>query len=450
MGIVNLQINLFMQIKFKIRKSLLMLKSSSRLSTSIFNTGWLFLDRIVRMAVELFVSIAVARYLGAQQFGLFNYAIAFVALFNTISTLGLDSIVVRTLILKPEDKKQLLGTTFFLKLFGGILSLLFSFILIVILRNNDSSTIFLVVILSSSFIFQSFNTIDFWYQSQLESKYTVLAKITAFIITNILKVILIFLHAPLLAFGCVTFAEIVIGSVGLIITYQIRGYSIWTWRWNFKYAKALLRESWPLILAGVSIIIYLKIDQIMIGEMIDDKAVGIYSAASRISEVWYFIPGAIASSFAPSIYSAKETNETLYYQRIEKLIRLLALISIIIALPISLFAGSLITLLYGNTYSEAGNILSIHIWASLMVFMGIATSYWYISEGLSHLSLLNTFVGAIMNILLNLFLIPKYNGTGAAIATLISYTCADFLMNAIHPRTRKIFRIQVKSLLFIK
>jgi polysaccharide transporter, PST family len=439
-----------MQIKFKIKKAISILKSGSTLSLSIFNTGWLFVDRIMRMAVELFVSIWVARYLGSQQFGLFNYAIAFVALFNAISTLGLDSIVVRSLVLNPEDKEKILGTTFFLKLLGGVFVFLLSCIAIFVLRHDNNLTILLVIILSSTFIFQSLNTVDFWFQSQLESKYTIFAKSSAFIIANILKVNLIVFQAPLIAFGWVAFTEILLASVGLFFAYQVRGYSLWTWRLNFKEAKVLLRESWPLILSSLSVIVYFKIDQIMLGEMIGDEAVGIYSAATRISEVWYFIPMAIVASVAPSIYSAKESSEALYYQRIEKLIRLLVLISIIIALPISFMSGAIVSMTYGNVYAEAGNILSIHIWASLLVFMGVATSCWFIAEGLSHLSLVRTFIGASTNVLLNLFLIPKYSGVGAAVATLISYTCADFLMNATHPKTKKIFKIQIKSLLFIK
>lgn len=191
----------------------------------------------------------------------------------------------------------------------------------------------------------------------------------------------------------------------------------------------------------------MKIDQVMLGEMVGKDAVGIYSAAVRISEVWYFIPTAIVSSATPSIYTAKDKSEELYYQRIEKLLRLLILVSIAIAVPMTFLSGTIITILFGNNYLEAGSILAIHIWASLFVFMGVATSPWFIAEGLTHLSFRRTLVGAIINVVLNLFLIPTYAGLGAAIATVISYAFAAFLMNALHPITNKLFIIQLKSLL---
>ncbi|MEA5618345.1 flippase [Cronbergia sp. UHCC 0137] len=431
--------------KFNIQK-LSLLKPSSGLRAIIANTGWLFADRILRMGIGIFVSIWVARYLGVEQFGILNYATAFVALFSTLSTLGLNSIVIRSIVRDPENREQILGTTFWLKLFGGVVSLLLSVATIVVMRRDDTLTIYLVSILASVGIFQSFDTIDLWFQSQVKSKHSVIAKNTAFAVAALLKVLLISFKAPLLAFACVTLTEVSLGAVGLIIAYRIQGYSLRWWCWSISLAKDLLKESWPLILSGLSVMIYMKIDQIMLGEMVGNEAVGVYSAAARISEVWYFIPMAIASSVTPSIFAAKEVSEALYYRRLEQLLRLLVLISIVIALPMSLMSGTLITMLFGNGYAEAGKILAIHIWASLFVFMGVATSSWFIAEGLSEFSLRRTLIGAITNIILNFLLIPGYGGVGAAIATVISQAFASFLSNASHPKTRKIFHIQVKSL----
>jgi PST family polysaccharide transporter len=219
------------------------------------------------------------------------------------------------------------------------------------------------------------------------------------------------------------------------------------WPWSSPLAKTLLKESWPLILNGLSVMIYMKIDQIMLGEMIGNTAVGIYSAATRISEVWYFIPVAIASSFAPSIYAAKEETESLYYGRVEKLLRLLVSISILVAVPMSFLSQPLVTMIFGSSYASAGSILSIHIWANVFISMKMATFHWFIAEGLNHLILQRALVGAIMNVVLNLFLIPAYSGVGAALATVISYGFASFLCDIFHPKTRRIFLLELKSLL---
>jgi PST family polysaccharide transporter len=433
--------------KLNFKKKLSFLKSSDKLRGIIANTGWLFADRILRMGVGLFVGVWVARYLGVQQFGVFNYATAFVALFSTLSTLGLDAIVVRSIVREPEKRAEILGTAFWLKLLGGIAALVLAVSCIMVVRHDDSLTISLVAILSSVGIFQAFDTIDLWFQSQVQSKYTVIAKNTAFVVITLVKVILISIHAPLIAFAWAALGEIGLGAIGLIIYYRVRGYSPWLWPWSLPLAKTLLKESWPLILSGVTIMIYMRIDQIMLGQMVGDKAVGLYSAATRISEVWYFIPMARASSVSPAIYAAKEVSESLYYRRIEQFLRLLSWLSIVVAVPMSFLSGTIITILFGKSYEASAYILAIHIWASLFVFMGVGTSSWFIAEGLTQFALRRTIIGAITNVFLNIFLIPAYGGVGAAIATVISQAFASFLSNATHPKTRKIFNIQVKSLI---
>jgi len=260
---------------------------------------------------------------------------------------------------------------------------------------------------------------------------------------------LISFHAPLIAFAWAALGEVGLGAIGLIISYRVRGYSPWLWPWSSPLAKTLLKESWPLILSGLTVMIYMRIDQIMLGQMVGDKAVGLYSAATRISEVWYFIPMAIASSVSPAIYAAKEVSEALYYQRIKQLIRMLVLISLVISVPMSFMSSTLITILFGNGYSEAGKILAIHIWASLFVFMGVATSPWFIAEGLTEFSFHRTLIGAVVNVVLNFLLIPSYGGIGAAIATVIAYAIAAFLANGLNSKTHRIFIIQLKSLILL-
>jgi polysaccharide transporter, PST family len=435
--------------KSKIQK-LWQFKPFFKLGAIFSNTVWLFADRILRMGASLIVGVWVARYLGVQQYGIFNYAFAFVALFGSFANLGLDSIVVRDIVRQPSNKEKILGTTFRLRLLGGLLTSFLAVASIFVFRHNDNLTLSLVSILSFAGTLQAFDTIDLWFQSQVKSKYVVIAKNAAFFITTLLKVLLIQIKAPLVAFAWVGLAESGLSAVGMIVAYKIAGYSLKHWGWNFSIAKNLLRESWSLILSGFTIMIYMKIDQIMLGEMIGDQAVGLYSAATRISEVWYFIPTAISSSLSPSIYVAKDESESSYSQKMSKLMRLMVAISIAIALPMSFLSGNIINILFGSSYAEAAEILKIHIWASLFVFMGVATSPWFVAEGLTHLSFRRTFMGAVTNCILNLLLIPKYGGVGAAVATVISQAFASFLSNFTHSKTRKLFYLQLKSLLLFK
>ncbi|MEH2350052.1 MAG: flippase [Nostoc sp.] len=421
--------------------------SRSGLRAIIANTGWLFADRILRMGASLVVGVWVARYLGVQQYGLFNYALAFVSLFSPIFTLGLDDVVIRHIIRQSSNREEILGTTFWLKLLGGIASVLFAVSTMFFLGEHETLKISLVAILGMAGIFRATDTVDLWFQSQVQSKYSVIARNIAFLLNTAIKIGLILTKASLLAFAWATLAEFAMSAIGLLIVYQVKGYSLWLWRWSLSAAKTLLKESLPLIFSGFAIMIFMRIDQVMLGQMIGNSEVGIYSAAVRVSEIWYFIPGAIVSSVAPSIYAAKEKSESLYYQRIGQLLSLMTCISLGIALPMTFLSEKIIMVMFGSGYAEAGPILSVHIWTSLFVFMGLATSPWFIAEGLNNVSLGKTLFGAILNIILNLFLIPKYGGLGAASATIISQAAATFICNAFDSRTQKIFKIQVRSLL---
>lgn len=419
---------------------------SPRLLKIVTNTGWLFVDKVVRIGVGLVIGIWLARYLGVEGYGLYNYALAFATLLSPFASLGLDSVVIRYVVRDPDDRLQILGTSFVLKLLAGTLTLFTAIACIYLVSPNEKLTIELVAILSATGIFQSFDAIDLWFQSQTQSKYTVLAKSIVFVSTSILRVGLIAMKAPLVTFAWVALLDIALGSLGLIVIYQIRGYSVWLWRWSWPLAKMLVKESWPLLFSSFAILIYMKIDMVMLKTMSDERAVGIYSAATRISEAWYFIPMIGSSSMAPAIYAAKESSETLFYNLSFKLHRFMALLSIVISVSMTFLAKPSIALLFGDKYAAATDVLIVHIWASIFVFLGVASSTWLVAEDLAFFTLSRTIMGAIFNIVLNIILIPRYAGVGAAIATLISYAFANVFANLINKKTHQLFWIQLKSL----
>ncbi len=434
----------------RVMQQLSFLKNRAGLRKILANISWLFADRVLRMGFGLVVGVWVARYIGVQQFGILNYATAFVAIFNPLATLGLDAVVVRRLVADSTKQQSILGTSFWLRFIAGWLTWWIAILGVYLLRPDDSTMITTVMILGAGSIFQSLDTIDLWFQSQVQSKYSVLAKNTAFIIATSIKVTLITIHAPLIAFVLTILMETVLGAIGMFIVYKHQGRLIQLWQWSRSLAKDLLKESFPLILSGLTIMIYMRIDQIMLGQMIGDKAVGIYSAATRISEVWYFIPMTVASSVMPSIFKAKEIGEELYYQRIGQLNRGLTWLAIAVAIVMTFVSQPLIVMLFGDSYIASGSILAVHIWASVFVFTGVATGGWFVAENLTYLSLYRTLSGAIVNILLNIFLIPIYGGIGAALATVIAQSVASFISNGVSPKTRKLFKVQIESLMPFK
>ena len=240
----------------------------------VANMAWLFADRFMQMGLGLLIGIWVARYLGPEQLGVFNYAIAFVSLFNPLTTLGLDSIVVRDLAQDSSRKHEILGTAWLLKLLSGLLTLLLTTAIISLLRPDDRLTHWLVGIIAAGTIFQSFETIDFWFRSQIESKYTVFAKNIAYIIAAIIKIALIQMQSPLVGFACIKAGDIALSALALLFVYHRQGQLITLWRVNLPIAQKLLKDSWPVIFSGISIYIYAQIDQVMLGQMAAPSSLG--------------------------------------------------------------------------------------------------------------------------------------------------------------------------------
>ncbi|MEY8211133.1 MAG: flippase [Gammaproteobacteria bacterium] len=411
------------------------------------NTSWLMGERILRMGVGLFVGIWIARYLGPEQFGLLSYAQSFVFLFTAIATLGLDGIVVRELVNDGNKRDVLLGTAFGLKLIGAFIILPILF-LAVQLTNNDSHTNLLVFIIASATIFQSFNVIDFYYQSKVLSKYVALTNTVVLALSSVVKIVFLLNEAPLLAFALMTVFDGLVLAMGLVCVYmKTSGFKLSSWVFNWVKAKSLLGDSWPLILSSLVISIYMKIDQVMIKEMLDAELVGQYAAAARVSELWYFIPVVIANSIFPGIINAKKKGDNLYYQRMQSLYDLMAWLAILIMVPILFFSDEIVWLLFGYAYNQSGAVLSIHILAMVFIFLGVPSSKWGVVENMQKHAFYRSLAGLVLNLALNYFLIPMYSTQGAALATLISYSFAAYFYNLTDRRLFVLFSLQTNALL---
>ena len=415
------------------------------------NISWLFFERILRITVGLFVSVWVAKYLGPKQFGFFSYTLSFVGLFAFIATISHNSIVVRELVKNPNLNDEIVSTAFWLRIMGAMLGILITLAVSINLTSNDRFINILILIIAASTIFQSFNVVDDYFQSKVMNKFVVITNVISLFLSSVIKIILILNDAPLIAFVWVVFFDNFILASGFIYFYiKLNSkFKIKNLKFKSKTAILLLKDSWPLMISSAAILIHIKVDQVIIKEILGLEAVGQYAAAAKVSEAWYFIPSVLTASFFPAIINAKKNNEDLYNSRLQKLYDIMVWIAIAIAIPMIFLSDWLIEILYGYQYSEAGNVLMIHIWAGVFVSLGLASNGWLICENLQKFLLVNTFIATITNIGLNYILIPKFGIVGAAWATIISYFLVGYLCLLIWKKTRINFINLTKSLFFI-
>lgn len=415
----------------------------------VSNMGWLLFDRILRMGLGLLVGVWVARYLGPEQFGSFNYAMAFVGLFTAFSTLGLNGIVVRDLIRDPAGAQVTLGTAFVLQILGGLMSFFMAVAAVSYAKPGDESIKVMVAVLGFAVVFKATEVIKFWFESKVQSRSSVWLEGGVFVIASIAKVVLILNDAPLIAFVWIVFFESSLVALGLIWVYSLSGYKIVEWKFRFDRVKTLLADSWPLVLSGIAAMVYMRIDQIMLGQILGDSEVGIFSAAVRITETCYVFPMVIVASVFPSIMEAKRQDDFQYKARLKKLFDLMSYLSLLIAVVFSFFSEIIVSLLYGAEYQVAASVLAIQAWAGVFVYSGIASGRWFLVENLQRYSFYRALAGAFVNVGLNFVLIPKYGASGAAVATVVSQAVASVLLNAVSKKTRPIFFVQMNSMFFV-
>jgi len=409
------------------------------------NTSWLLGERILRMVVSLLVGIYVARYLGPERFGLLSYTLSFVLLFSSLASFGLDDILVRELVKQPEQRNNLLGTVFWLKVCG---TAIMSTTIAVVLQfmAEDQQTYWMIALITFGFLFQATNVVDFYFQSQVQSKFAVRAQAFQLLLTSIFKIYLVWNQAELIWFAFALMLDQVVVAVLFLLVYhwKIEWFPFLSFTWI--QAKKLMIDAWPLIFAGMVVSVYMKIDQVMLKEMLDAKAVGVYAAAVKLCEAWYFVPTAVIASLFPAIITARKNSETLYEERVQKLYDLMVWVAVAVALPTTLLADWVILILYGIDFQEAADVLRIYIWAGVFVTLGIASSKWLIAENLQRYLFFRTILGALLNVGFNLWLIPIYGIKGAAIATLVAQGTVGFLSLSFFKKTRHNFLMAAKSL----
>lgn len=411
------------------------------------NIGWLGGDRIVRMLGGIIVMTAVARYLGPSQLGLLNYALAIYNLFNIVSNLGLDFLLVRELALDESLEPELLGTGFVLKAVASVGTTVAAVAAARLLDPTNRMLIWMVAMLSVAAISQAFDVIEYFFQSRTQSRYSVMPRTLTLIAASVARFAAVWLHLSLIWFAVIAAAEIALAEVGLVISYLSARKPLVRWAWQTGRARALLKESWPLTVANLMAIVYMRCDQVLLGKLASTTAVGEYSAAVRLSEIWYAIPTIVCLSVMPKLLRDKAQNQGLYYARLQRLYESMVLISVLVAVGTQFAGPFAVRLFFGREFASAAPILAVHIWTGVFVFVGAVSSQQFIQEGLIPSLMRRSILGAVLNVGLNLWWIPRWGGIGSAMATLVAQGFSCYFADGMEAGTRHVFRMKTHACL---
>ena len=415
---------------------------------TVRNIGWVTAGRLLRMGGSLVVGTMVVRYLGPTQYGAFSYAFAIYGLFNIISNLGLDVLVVSEIALTQDvvEEEVVLGTAFWLKIIASVVTTAAAILYAWVAHPGEGAVIAIVAMLSVASIAQGLDVVDFFFQAKTRSRLTVLPQLLVFLVSNLVRVAAVLSKASLLTFGLIAALEILGTELALAAVYSFYLRNMSRWRFQREKGIAMLRASWPLLIASLLVIVYMRTDQIVLGNLCSKAVVGQYASASRLSEIWYAIPTLVCASVMPRLLRRKESAPEVYYARLQRLYSSMVGVSVVLGLFVTCFGKYVVLLLFGTAYLPAVQILRVHIWTGPFVFMGVVSGMQLVHEGLTKISLQRSIAGALANLALNYLLVPHFGGIGSALATLITQATVSYLLDLTNQSTRPIFWMKTRAI----
>lgn len=418
---------------------------NTALAIVLKNVSWIFTGKLFYALSNLVVSIIITRYLGPENNGVFNYVLAFTALFSAISGMGMEEVTVKEFNVRSVESGNILFSGFILKLFGGIAACGLAIVSSWIVRMSYEKMVY-VVIISISFVFQAFDIFLYWFQSQSNNKIVVLCQNTIRIIFIILKLLLAIFKGNLLHFVIITALETIVLSVSLPFVYRHNSIKTSALKFDKNIFFKIFNLSWPMILSSIAASVYMKIDQVMIGAGLGDYELGIYSVAVKLAESWYFVPVGVAAAVLPFIAKAYNESEEKMYKLFQIYADGMTLMAYIASLLISLFARQIIYILFGNEYLSADSLLVLYVWSGIFVNFGLIRGAYISIKECTKIGMYGTILGAVGNIALNFLLIPVYGAKGAVWATIITQMLSAFLSSFFFDKTKRLAFIQLFSL----
>lgn len=395
------------------------------------NSGWLLADQMLRVGVGALLNVWIARHFGPERLGAYNYALALVALSTPLATWGLDSLLVRDFVRSPTHASRMLASAVALRLGTGLLSICMALCLAWGARPDDRETMTLALIAASAGVFSALSVFEFWFQSQLQSKFSVIARDLAFVVASGVKVWCVLMHGSVDLLSWAVLTEAGVYGLTLLALAHRQGNGLhWAgvyWRTIWGY----LVEGRNLVLTGLLIAIYMRVDRVVIGSLLDNHAVGVYSVAVQLCEVFYVLPTVAFGSLYPVFVGLHERDPALYEHRLIQVMRLFFYGGLLIAVAFLLLGDWAIPFVFGSRYAAAVPVAKIYIFVLPLVGMSIVFSHWYVLNGKTRFSLLGVVVGSAVTLGLHLLVVPTFGLVGAACVALVSQILPSLAVTAL-------------------
>ena len=415
------------------------------------NASWIVGCRIVQALLGLIVTMLLARYWGPSGYGLINYAASIVAFVVPVMQLGLNSTLVQELIAQPDKEGEILGTSLTMSAISGLCCMIGVVSFSALANKGETLTTIVCGLYSVQLISQSLELLQYWFQSKLLSKYTSVTMLAAYGVATAYKVILLICKSHVYWFALSQALDYLVIGITLLVIYRKMGNS--RLRFSWKLFCRLFSRSRYYIIANLMVTIFAQTDRVMLKMMLDETAVGFYSAAVTCASMTAFVFVAIIDSARPVIFEKNKVGIREFEHSVSRLYSLIIYLSLLQCVAITVFSELIIYILYGSEYMEAANVLRLVVWYTTFSYIGSVRNIWILAEGKQkYLSVINL-SGAGANVLLNYLLIPSMGIHGAALASLITQIFTNVIISYLikpirHNNTLMLKGLNPKLLMF--
>lgn len=409
------------------------------------NASWLIGGKIAQMVLSFFVSILTARYLGPNNYGIISYVNAYVAFFISLCTLGVNSVIIKDFVEKPQEQGEAVGTTLAMRFISSFLSVIMILCIVNVVDHDEPTTIVVAALCSVSLLFQVFDTFNYWFQSRYESKITSIATFVAYAATALYRIVLLALHKNVEWFAFATSVDYIV--LGVFLFYSYRKNNGPKLSVSIEKGKSLLGRSYHYILSGMMVAIYGQTDKFMLKQMLDETSVGYYSLASSVNLMWVFVLQAIIDSMYPTIMRLHEKDREQFNRKNRQLYAIVIYVSMAAAICFVLFAPLVIKILYGDAYMPAVGPLRVITWYTIFSYLGVARNAWIVYMNKQKYLKYMYLSAAFINIGLNYIMIPIWGASGAALASLLTEICTSLVLPCCWKDMRPNVRLMIDAFL---
>lgn len=408
------------------------------------NAGWLIAGRIYHMLLTFFIGLLTARYLGPANYGLINYAAAYTTFFASFCTLGINSVIVKNFVDNPDEEGETIGSAIVLRTVSSLLSVIMMICITLFIDKGEVTTNIVVALCSIGVLFQVMDTLNYWFQARLQSKYAALATVISYTVVSIYKIWLLFTGRSVEWFAVSTSLDsFVVAIVLLVMYYKQNGPKF---SFSVKKSKELFFSSYHFILAGLMVAIYGSTDRFMLKQMLNESEVAYYSTAVALCNTWVFVLAAIIDSMYPVILQHFGKNNGKFEQKNRQLYAIVFYMSVLASSLISVLATFIVKVLYGDAYISAADPLRIITWYTAFSYLGVARNAWMVCYN-CQFYLKYLYIGAALtNVVLNVWLIPIWGASGAALASLITQISTILVFPAMIKALRPNVKLMIEAI----